>query len=122
MRPGEVRLDDGDTRMRHQVIELAKLGPLPSSDVAVRESLDQLVDNYARLIGAVEKPISDDEARVLVRILGPDDCFGLMWALIQLIETAPGWPLADCIETVHSEGVRLLKVRAENASHARNME
>lgn len=68
--------------MRRQIIDLCELGPLPASDVAVCESLQLQVETYASLIQAIEKPVSDEEARGLVGILGPDDCFGLMWSLI----------------------------------------
>ncbi|MDB6032726.1 MAG: hypothetical protein JWM16_3064, partial [Verrucomicrobiales bacterium] len=33
----------------------------------------------------------------LVKVFGPDDYYGLAWSLLHLIESAPGWPLADCL-------------------------
>jgi hypothetical protein len=97
--------------MRIEVVELAKLGPMPSSDTASMEA----VDKYQTLIGSIEKPVTDEEAAVLVRAFGPDNCFGLMWSLVDLIETAPGWPLADCLVSADNDGVQLLKIRLENA-------
>jgi len=40
--------------MRQEVSELGELGPLPPSDVAVRDNLQHLLDKYASLIGAIE--------------------------------------------------------------------
>jgi hypothetical protein len=94
------------------IIELSKLGPLPSEDIALRGNLVDLVDKYADLIQSTQKPISDDEVRVLVRLFGPDDCFGVAWSMLHLIESAPGWPLADCVKDTSNEWVRRLKERA----------
>ena len=34
--------------------------------------------------------MTDEEAKLLLGSFGPDDCFGLAWTLLHLIETAPG--------------------------------
>ena len=101
--------------MRQEVIELSKLGPLPESDRAVRENLQQIVEKYETLIASIKEPVSDEEARVLLRLFGDDDCFGLVWPLIALIESAPGWPINDCLQNTGNEWVRLLKQRSINA-------
>jgi hypothetical protein len=61
--------------MRQQVIELGKMGPMPAEDVAVRDNLEDLLRRYGDLIDSIERPVTDDEARALVRIFGPDECF-----------------------------------------------
>jgi hypothetical protein len=94
--------------MQCTVTALVRLGPLPSSidpDVAKLETIQNL-------LGKVTQPISDEDARALVRLFGPDDCFGLAWTLLHLIETAPGWPLADCLTNTGNEWVRRLRERA----------
>jgi hypothetical protein len=98
--------------MQEEVIELRKLGPLPCSD----DANVVVLKRFEELITSIRKPITDEEARVLVKTLGPDECYGLMWSLVGLIETAPGWPLADCLLNTSSEGVRLLRLRIENAN------
>jgi hypothetical protein len=95
--------------MRRQIEELKQMGPLPvakGADVA-------LLRRYQQLLDSVAKPVSDEEARVLVGLFGPDDCFGLAWTVLHLVETAPGWPLADClngsnewVETLRQRSVR----------------
>lgn len=102
--------------MRQEVIELGRLGPLPPSDVVVRENFDSLIDKYGQLLMSIEKPVTDEEARVLVKLFGPDDGFGLVWPLVSLVESAPGWPLADCLENIDNEWIRLLRQRVRNAS------
>lgn len=61
---------------------LMKLGPLPSSLNSNSNKLEKL----QKLLTEVERPISDDEARMLIRLFGPDDCFGLAWTLLHIIE------------------------------------
>src|SRR5262245_56831151 len=95
--------------MQSAVEELVNLGPLPSSvkpDVARLKRIDNVLSK-------VTKPISDEDARALVRLFGPDDCFGAAWTLLHLIETAPSWPLVDCLEDSDNEWIVLLRERAE---------
>jgi hypothetical protein len=85
--------------MRPAVHELATLGPLPTSDVAT----DEQVRRYQELLASLTPPVTDEEARILARLFGPDECFGLAWTLLHLIESAPGWPLADVLKTSDEE-------------------
>ena len=94
--------------MRPEVAALANLGPLPSEKSASPE----LVGRYELLYRAIQRPVSDDEARVLARLLGQDDCFGLAVSFVHLIETAPGWPLADCLGDTKNIWISELKARA----------
>ena len=99
--------------MRRAVHELLALGPLPSEDEAEVEQLDR----YEQLLHSIGRPVSDDEARVLVRIfpLSDESCYGLAWTLLHLIETAPHWPLEDCLRDDRSEWVQRLRRGVENA-------
>jgi hypothetical protein len=75
------------------IAQLAKHGPLPSAaerDVAK-------VRQVQTLLMQIDQPISNDDARILVTLFGPDDAFGLAWTLVHLIETAPDWPLWDVL-------------------------
>lgn len=57
-------------------------------------------------------PVTNEEARVLVTLFGPDECYGLAWTLVHLIETAPGWPIADCLGGTGNEWIQRLRLRA----------
>jgi hypothetical protein len=103
--------------MRQEVIELGRLGPLPPSDKVVKENQQELISKYEKLIMSIKQPVSDEEARVLVTVFGSDDAFGLVWPLLSLIESAPGWPLGDCLENTDNEWIRMLKQRLKNAAH-----
>ena len=94
--------------MRPEIKRLLLLGPLPSEEDA---SVDHLRLVEAEL-KSVTKPVADDEARAMVSLFGPDDCFGVAWSFLHLIETAPGWPLADCLANLESEWVVSLRDRA----------
>lgn len=71
--------------MRTAVQELLALGPLPASDDASVEKLQRI---EAALKG-IACPVAQDEATELAKLFGPDDCFGLAWSLLHLIETVP---------------------------------
>jgi hypothetical protein len=88
------------------VLELEKLGRLPCSSSPDIE----IIEKFQSLLTQVRKPVSDDDARILVQLFGPDDCFGLAWTLLHLIETSYGWPLQDCLKG-SSEWVKLLGQR-----------
>lgn len=94
--------------MQSTVIDLMRLGPLPSShnpDVNKLEQFQTLLEN-------IKVPISDDDVRGLVTLFGPDDCYGLAWTLLHTIETAENWPILDAITLADNEWIQLLKQRA----------
>ena len=84
--------------VRTEIEELGKLGSLPSEDDAQVAQLERIEELYR----AIAKPITDDEARVLVELFGPDGCYGVASSFMHLIETAPGWPLRDCFQDLNN--------------------
>ena len=95
--------------MRQKVQELSNLGPLPDYETADEEQLKM----YESLLSSVTPPISDAEARSLAHLFGPDECYGLAWTLLHLIETAPGWPLYECLQDTNTPWHERLRLRAE---------
>ena len=95
------------TNVRNEIEEMRALGPLPSEDLRDVE----LMKKYDQLYRAIAKPITDEEARVLVKLFGQDGCFGLASSLMHLIETAPGWPLEECLHDQDNEWVIELRNR-----------
>jgi hypothetical protein len=93
--------------------QLLELGPLPREDEA---SVDE-VRVYQELLHAIEKPVSDNDARKLVTLFGDGDLFGLAWTLLHLIESAPGWPLTDCLNDTSNEWIRLLIQSQKNVGN-----
>ncbi len=97
--------------MRQAVYDLLQLGPLPDEETDDVELFDQ----YEQLLHSISPPITDEEACALVTLFGPDDSsFGLAWTLLHLIETAPGWPLEDCLSGRDNEWIRRLHRGVEN--------
>jgi hypothetical protein len=47
-----------------------------------------------------------------VTLFGPDDCFGLGWTLLHLIETAPGWPIKAVLDGSQGEWIDRLRERS----------
>ena len=90
------------------------MGPLPSSEVAMRPEQRERIERYGLLIASIRKPITDKEARVLADLFGPDDCFEMAETLVHLIESAPGWPLWDCLARTNNEWIQMLRRRLEN--------
>ncbi|MFE4575980.1 hypothetical protein [Streptomyces chartreusis] len=69
--------------MRPEVLTFVADGQLP--DWEAEEEIDRRVTQ----LEAISKPVTGDEAAALVTCFGSDDCFGVAWALLHLIETGP---------------------------------
>ena len=95
--------------MRPEVKRLVELGPLPSESEATQEELQKIEDEYR----SIQRPVSDAEARALISLFGPDGRYGLASSILHLIETAPGWPLKDCLVHSENEFIVSLRERAE---------
>lgn len=95
--------------MQQSICELLRLGQLPDSASADVSMIRALEEQLAK----VQTPITDDEACALLTLFGADDCFGLAWTLLHLIETAPGWPVRDALDSMQGEWARRLRERAE---------
>ncbi|WPW19196.1 hypothetical protein [Streptomyces sp. HNS054] len=81
--------------IRDQVREFVRLGcPLPSEQDNSEEG-DEAFDEMERALQAIGKPVTDEEAKLLVNCFGEDDCFGLAWTLLHLVESAPS-PVVTC--------------------------
>jgi hypothetical protein len=59
-------------------------GPLPDEDAEGDE-----IDRRVEQMGAIAEPVTAEEARALAGCFGPDDCYGVAWTLLHLIETGP---------------------------------
>ncbi|MEU1329819.1 hypothetical protein [Streptomyces sp. NPDC005865] len=70
--------------MRPDVQTFIACGPLPDGD-ANEDELDRRVQQ----LNAIPKPVTGEEAEALVSCCGPDDCYGVAWTLLHLIETCP---------------------------------
>ena len=95
-------------KIREEVREWVALGPLPN--VNADEDEIALHENALR---AVHPPLTDEEARLLVRLFGPDECYGLAWSLLHLIESAPSEALLPEEVPGENEWVRRLRQRAQ---------
>ncbi len=93
--------------IREEVEKLIALGALPSEDMAEEGQLER----YERAFDAIRPPIAAEEAERLCGLFGQDDCYGLAWTLLHLIESAPGWPIDSCLEKYEGEWIERLKLR-----------
>jgi hypothetical protein len=93
--------------MQPAVKRLVQIGPLPSSNLAAVPVSQEL----QALLAKVQTPITDDEAIALARLFGRDDCFGLAWSLLHLIETSPGWPIETALHGLNGEWIDRLRER-----------
>ncbi len=94
--------------LRREVADLVEAGPLLDEDAEVEE-----ISEAQRLIERISKPVTDGEAQTLATLFGTDNCFGLAWTLLHLIETAPGARGAQYTERTDNEWVQLLNARVE---------
>ena len=97
--------------MRIEVSRLASKGQLPSSKRSVQE-----ISDWQVVFEKILPPVSDEEAEVLTNLFpaDDDDCFGLAWSLVHLIETSPHWPLKKCLEKIDNPWIDLLRLRLRN--------
>jgi hypothetical protein len=100
-----------DNPARVQIERLVALGPLPPSSKAEASKLEE----FQRVLESVVPPVTVGEAKQLVTLFGPDDCFGLAWTLLHLIESAPELPLKAEPPSDANEWLRRLWARSLHA-------
>jgi hypothetical protein len=101
-----------ERKMQQAVSALLGLGPLSGSAAATVQTMQAFEEQLSK----VRTPITDEEARALVRLFGPDDCLGLAWTLLHLIETAPGWPVESVLSGLEGEWGERLRERAQRVT------
>jgi hypothetical protein len=74
--------------IRAEVKHMADLGPLPDSSAH-----EAVIQAHEDALAAMAEPLTAEEARALLACFGQEDCFGLAWTLLHLLETAPDPPL-----------------------------
>lgn len=77
--------------IRREVQDFVNMGPLPPSSLAQEHD----IDHRAELLERIAPPVTQEEAESLVKCFGEDECFGLAWTLLHLIETSPQLPHID---------------------------
>ena len=65
--------------------QLALMGAMP--DEADERITAALVDEYADLLGKIVKPVTLDEAHILIKLFPPTALYGIEWTLLHLIES-----------------------------------
>lgn len=75
--------------MRPEVQAFVADGPLPDWDAHEDE-----IDRRAAQLEAIARPVTAQEATALITCFGPDDCYGVAWTLLHLVETGPAPALA----------------------------
>jgi hypothetical protein len=95
--------------MQQAISVLVGLGPLPSTGTATAATMQAIEEQLSK----VQTPVTDDEACALVKLFGPDDCFGLAWTVLHLIETAPGWPVDGALYGLEGAWIERLRQRTE---------
>lgn len=94
--------------MRPAISDLVSKGPLPSSSAGIQE-----IKDWQEALERITAPVSDEEAEALTALFPAreDDCFGLGWSLLHLIETAPDWPLEQCLGDIRNPWITRLRER-----------
>lgn len=71
--------------VRKAVEDFVQLGPLPDCSAP-----EEAIALHQIHLQRINPPATNEEAELLVKCFGPDDCYGLAWTLLHLIESAPG--------------------------------
>ncbi len=101
--------------IRDEVAAFLAIAPLPPSNQADQEQLERLTE----LLMKISFPVTREEAIQLATAFGPDECFGLAWTLVHLIESAPGGAPLDAIPDTDNEWITLLRDRQSRSSPLR---
>jgi hypothetical protein len=96
--------------IRPAVTDFLAAGPLPDEDASV-----EAIQHSQDLLEQIQGPVTDEEATALLAGFGPDDCYGLAWTLLHLIETAPGAQTTDYPADSDNRWIQLLHRRVGNA-------
>ncbi len=96
---------------RQEVEKFVVAGPLPSEDASEQE-----IAEAQRLLERITAPVTDEEAQLLATAFGDDNCYGLAWTLLHLIETAPHARNTRYRTGIGGTWVDLLNARV-NAAH-----
>jgi hypothetical protein len=96
--------------MRPEVKHLVGRGRLPSSNSNV-----STIQAWQEGLEKITPPVSDSEAAALIELfpLYDDECYGLAWTLLHLIESAPDWPLEDYLHDRTNPWVARLRQAAK---------
>jgi hypothetical protein len=98
--------------VREAVLAFSQLGRLPDSEASVER-----IAIHQEHLHRIAAPVTDDEAALLVNCFGPDDCFGLAWSLLHLVETAPnGAPIRVEPTNLDNEWIQRLWQRARSTA------
>ena len=73
--------------VRSEVLAFVQFGVLPSEHDDTES--DEVFQSRTDALHAIGQPVTDEEAALLATCFGDDNCFGLAWTLLHLIETAP---------------------------------
>lgn len=73
--------------MRKEVLELKKIGRMPTETLEDIEGILSLIEKYDSLISNIESPISLEEAKVIISIFPEGFFYDLHWDLVRLIES-----------------------------------
>lgn len=75
--------------MREQILKLKAIGRMPTESDADDndEKIDELIEQYDELISSVERPITLEEAEVLVSLFPDGFFYDMHWGLLHLFET-----------------------------------
>ncbi|MBO8202064.1 hypothetical protein [Streptomyces smyrnaeus] len=92
--------------IRRTVQNLVDAGPFPSE-----EGTEEEIAATQHLLEQIVAPVTDEEAQALATAFGPDDCYGLSWTLLHLIETAPNAQNAHYPQNADNPWVELLNSR-----------
>lgn len=105
--------------VRQPITDILATGQLPDLHNSTYDEIQRAEDLLNQM--EKEKPVTGEKAAALVTVFGPDDCFGLAWTLLHIMETAPGVGADEYLAHSDNYWVHMLRNRREFAqsSHSR---
>ncbi|EWH11474.1 hypothetical protein KLA_15795 [Cellulophaga geojensis KL-A] len=73
--------------IRNEIKKLNDLGRMPNESLDDPDSIDDIIDEYDELLESIEKPITYEEAEIIIGLFPENAFYDLHWTLLHLIES-----------------------------------
>ena len=96
--------------MQDAVRRLQTLGPVRTEN----ENNERWWRDWVAALDELKAPVTDEEAVALARLFSDCEDRSTYFTLVHAIETAPGWPIAEILNSSGNNWINVLKIRWEN--------
>lgn len=100
--------------MRENFLKLRELGQMPTESINDNEKIIEVINEYDDLLSTIKKPITLEEAEILVSIFPDGFFYDLHWDLLHLFE--------NCILNISEEDYQKLIEKCPSKEWRENLQ